>query len=72
MKLVIGWQKAYTWFSVQGALVLTALSTVYSYFPAFRSLLPAELFGYITAALGLTIIIGRLIQQGVIEVKVKE
>lgn len=69
MNLIPDWKEAYRWFSVQGATVLTVLSLVYAYVGAFQAILPPWAFGILTAIIGLAIILGRLIQQGVIKVK---
>lgn len=67
MTLVPDWKEAYKWFSVHGAVAMVVLGTVYSVWPAFQYILPGWLFGLLSAALGVAIIVGRLIQQGVIK-----
>ena len=63
-RLIPEWKEAYKWFSVHGAMIVTAASSTYAYADAFRSFVPPQVYGYLMAALGLTIIVGRVVQQG--------
>lgn len=61
--LVPDWHEAYKWLSIHGATILTVASTIYAYSGAFQSIMSPTMFGWFTAALGVTIIGLRLLNQ---------
>lgn len=63
-KLIPEWKEAYKWFSVHGALIVTAASTTYAYAGAFQSFVSPTAYAAIMAILGIVIIVGRVLQQG--------
>lgn len=64
MKLVSDWKQAYKWISVQLAAVSAALPIAWEYLPAdLKAYIPDEWRPAILAAVALSIIVGRVMDQ---------
>tara|TARA_Y100000015_G_scaffold7063_1_gene6539 strand:- start:49 stop:252 length:204 start_codon:yes stop_codon:yes gene_type:complete len=64
MKLIPDWKQAHKWFSVQLAAVSAALPLAWEYLPSdLKAYIPDEWRPAILAAVGLAIIVGRILDQ---------
>lgn len=61
--LVDGWKGAWKWFSIQGAAFLAIAPEIYSQVREMQEFIPVDTFHHAMAALGLSVIIGRLVKQ---------
>lgn len=64
MKFVEDWKEAYTWLSINIALVMTVLNGLQASVLQVQAFLSPTQAAYVNAALGVAIIWGRLVQQG--------
>lgn len=63
--MVKDWRKSWRWFSVQLAALATALPLVWAQLPDdLKAYIPVEWQPFIVSAMGLAILIGRMIDQG--------
>lgn len=61
--LIPDWRSAWKWFSVQGALLLTAAPEIYDQAGSMREYIPARTFHWAMLALGGLVILGRVVRQ---------
>ena len=57
------WKHAWKWFSIQGAAFLAVAPEIYEQVRGMREFIEPNTFHHLMAALGVTVIIGRLIKQ---------
>ena len=65
MKLVKNANKAWRWFSVQVGAIATVLPLVWATLPdETKAIIPPEWLPWIVSAVGVAVVVGRLIDQG--------
>ncbi len=63
MKIVPDWKDAWKWLSVHAAVLTAVVGALQAQLPAFQGLLTAQQYGWLTAACGLLVVVGRLVNQ---------
>lgn len=61
--LVDDWRQAWKWFSVQGAAFLAVAPELYAQAKDLQEYIQPNVFHHMMAALGLSVLIGRLVRQ---------
>lgn len=65
MRLISNWREAWKWHSVHGLVLLTAIPTIWHELPyEIKDMIPDNWVGYISIAVGLITLLGRLRDQG--------
>jgi hypothetical protein len=64
VKLVDDWKKCWTWLSIHLATLCAIAPLLYEHVDVVQQYLSPTEFSYVSAALGVLTIVGRLIKQG--------
>ena len=62
--MVNDWKDCWKWLSVHAALLIILFDTAQQVLPQFAAVMSPEQFAWTNAALGVAVIVGRLIKQG--------
>lgn len=62
--MVSDWKDAWKWMSVHVAVIIALVNAAQVMLPQFQALLPANVFAWANAGLGVLVIVVRLIPQG--------
>lgn len=65
MKLITNWQKAWRMSSMQLSALIVALATLQTFMPELQAMLPPKVY----AALGVAVMVARIIQQAKLSVE---